>query len=742
MTLIHRMNWRKVEGTTPPCIKNHTATLVDNRLVVFGGYDGRRNHATVHIFDCESYIWSECVDIGGQPPEGRNGHTATLAERKIFIIGGWLGAGPLAAKDVHCLEVDRLSWCQPNIEGEAPGPMNMHTADFFPHLRKIIVFRGGDGKAYLNDLHGLDIDLLRWTGVISTSGRAPIERANHSSVVMGKLLYIFGGWNGARRLNDVSILDTNSMSWSSPVLDTARNGLPHPRAGMTFTRLGNLIYLFGGSGPGAKCFDDLQVFDSTAQSWIPVSFISNSANQNNAETPSSSSSNNRQWHAGSAFVSSDFGNPNDDGRMPSPGIDRTRSIDQSIEFIYDDCYTSVLTSGDRPSRRAGHTSAACGTRLFVFGGSCGSDYLSGLFVLETDPTPIVAVTSSSSLDNLASNLAFYANRSEFSDVTFIVQGKPVYGHRLVLSSLSERFRAMFRNSNSTADWKYRTPKYQTDTNGDNYTSGNYCFREASEREIVVRDYSHAVFSKFIEYLYTGKINYSEETHINFAESNQTMNVDVLQNTTRTKTQRGAMGSEEYEFYLELLQLADEYMIDHLKELCEVQLYQALLFDGDEIRTTSEDKSSLLSKPRLLRASSLYSSTVDLQEDSGFSASATGVHENTIALSLHTTNRTFCCPNKDCKNEYVTLSSQGQQIHSQAQELVSSSPLSTSSTQRGQSSLLKQSLRRKSSCKFEKNQVTALLQAELLLEMSERTNAVQLGAACRYFLRRQRLQHGY
>merc|ERR1711871_983731 len=156
-------------------------------------------------------------------------------------------------------------------------------------------------------------------------------------------------------------------------------------------------------------------------------------------------------------------------------------------------------------------------------------------------------------------------------------------------------------------------------------------------------------------------------------------------------------------------------------LCEVQLYQALLFNGDEIRRT-RDISSLLSKSRLLRASKLYSSTVDLREDSEFSASAIGVHENTIAPSLHTTNRPFCSRKKDYKNEYVTVSSQEQPLHSQTQE-VSSSPLSTSSTQRGQSSLLKQPLRWKSSCKFEKNQVTALLQVELLLETSERTNAV-------------------
>lgn len=39
----------------------------------------------------------------------------------------------------------------------------MHTADSLDNM--IYVFRGGDGKAYLNDLHMLDTDKLEWLEV-------------------------------------------------------------------------------------------------------------------------------------------------------------------------------------------------------------------------------------------------------------------------------------------------------------------------------------------------------------------------------------------------------------------------------------------------------------------------------------------------------------------------------------------------------------------------------------------------
>lgn len=47
------------------------------------------------------------------------------------------------------------------MRGKAPGACNMHTADCLEG--KIYVFRGGDGRDYLNDLHCLDTVAMEWT---------------------------------------------------------------------------------------------------------------------------------------------------------------------------------------------------------------------------------------------------------------------------------------------------------------------------------------------------------------------------------------------------------------------------------------------------------------------------------------------------------------------------------------------------------------------------------------------------
>lgn len=169
-----RMRWCEPDlprDGGPPTIKNHSVTYHNGTLYCFGGYDGRRNHMTLMIYSLEEGRWhivanmdknntntsnSASMDnsnksnmignddinvsnhrnsnsggltssssfpryqVSGTPPPGRNGHTATLVRSKdnedarIIIIGGWLGSGPLAASDMHALDVsggvDNLCW--------------------------------------------------------------------------------------------------------------------------------------------------------------------------------------------------------------------------------------------------------------------------------------------------------------------------------------------------------------------------------------------------------------------------------------------------------------------------------------------------------------------------------------------------------------------------------------------------------------------------------------------------------
>ena len=66
---------------------------------------------------------------------------------RIIIIGGWLGTGPLAASDMHVLDIShsgkQLRWYEPPVRGTPPGPCNMHSSDYVAATHEVYVFRGG-----------------------------------------------------------------------------------------------------------------------------------------------------------------------------------------------------------------------------------------------------------------------------------------------------------------------------------------------------------------------------------------------------------------------------------------------------------------------------------------------------------------------------------------------------------------------------------------------------------------------
>eukprot|EP00980_Cylindrotheca_fusiformis_P009796 scaffold2156_cov115-Cylindrotheca_fusiformis.AAC.21 len=360
-----------------PAIKNHSVTH-------FRGYDGRRDHSTLLLYSIEEKRWirphhlgassdqppilsnTKSIQVTGTPPAGRNGHSATLAtdpddddNGRIIVIGGWLGAGagPLAASDMHVLDIShsgtRLRWYQPAVQGTPPGPCNMHSADYVAARQEVYVFRGGNGREYLNDLHALSTQTFTWRKV-ETSGAIPQQRANHSSAILEETgeLFIFGGWNGTERLNDIHILDTATSTWTCPQVGGV---LPHPRAGMTLTALRGRLYLFGGSKNGNfDCFQDLQILDRSEMAWLNVT----------QHEPTNHTSGRHRY----------------DTEHPAPN--RTD----------EDTMATIDIHGRGPGRRAGHTATAVNRKIYVFGGSSGLDYLNDFYVLDTDPPPHATIT--------------------------------------------------------------------------------------------------------------------------------------------------------------------------------------------------------------------------------------------------------------------------------------------------------------------------------------------------------------
>lgn len=90
-----------MNGSPPPGLRGHSATLVGSKMVLFGGFDGRRRTNEVYVLCCRSMTWrgpsegEEGLPSGG--PSGRQRHSAALVTgSRILIFGGFDGSKWLA----------------------------------------------------------------------------------------------------------------------------------------------------------------------------------------------------------------------------------------------------------------------------------------------------------------------------------------------------------------------------------------------------------------------------------------------------------------------------------------------------------------------------------------------------------------------------------------------------------------------------------------------------------------------
>jgi len=118
---------------------------------------------------------------------------------------------------------------------------------------------------------------------------------------------------------------------------------------------------------------------------------------------------------------------------------------------------------------------------------------------------------------LIENMRQLLNNSDFSDVTFLVQGQKIYAHRAILVAQCDHFRNMF-------------------------TTGR--FADTTKTEIEIPQWSHTAFLAMIEWLYTGR------------------------------TPRELSG----EHLTEVLGLADHHSLDGLKHVCENVLVHSVEVD--------------------------------------------------------------------------------------------------------------------------------------------------------------------
>lgn len=427
----------------------HSCDIIDGRLYLFGGWNGKRALNDLHVLDVASGTWSEVLP-SGSAPSARNNHTTAVVDSRLVVHGGHDGNKWVA--DMHILETsppaptpphEGLVWHKAPTSGTPPSARACHTLTRLAH--KLYMFGGYDGAKCFNDMDIIDLETMTWMQP-NLSGTLPQARNAHTMTVISTKLYLFGGHSGNKHLTDLHIFDTQKLHWSQPeILGTPPPGL----RGHTANLIGHKIFLFGGyDGKGRT--NELYILDTAEAKWVRPTWPTESPH-----TPPG-----RQRHSASLIGSK---------------------------------------------------------RIYIFGGFDGNKWLNDLHVLDVGRLEESALNDVA-VHTLIENMGRLLKSGEFSDITFVVEGKRIYAHKAILVAQCEHFRAMFAGGR---------------------------FVESREAEIEIPQWSHVAFSAMLEWLYTGH----------------------------------APRELSAEHLTEVLGLADHYTLDGLKHVCENVLMHSVEIDN-------------------------------------------------------------------------------------------------------------------------------------------------------------------
>ncbi|CAL9112706.1 unnamed protein product [Musa hybrid cultivar] len=199
-------------GDLPSPREFAAASAIGNRkIVMYGGWDGKKWLSDVYILDTISLEWTE-LSITGSVPQPRCGHSATMVEKRLLIFGGRGGGGPImsdlwALKGLIDEENETPGWTQLKLPGQNPSPRCGHTVTSGGHY--LLLF-GGHGTGgwlsrydiYHNDCIVLDRVSVQWKR-LATSNDPPAARAYHSMTSIGSRYLLFGGFDGKTTFGDL-----------------------------------------------------------------------------------------------------------------------------------------------------------------------------------------------------------------------------------------------------------------------------------------------------------------------------------------------------------------------------------------------------------------------------------------------------------------------------------------------------------------------------------------------------------
>jgi DNA-binding CsgD family transcriptional regulator len=230
LTSTPQVQWYELPGLPTP----RTGLAVvnyENRIYTIGGDVTGKITGNVEMYDPQANTWKE-LSPKSTPVTDING---ALIGGLIYVPGGRLSSGlPTDITEVYNPQVDQ--WTR-----GVSLPKALSAYSIAVYEGKMYIFGGWDGQKVVNNVFVFDPDSKLWTEITSM----PTARSHSGAVVVGTKIYVIGGWDGYHALTVNEVYQPESLSPASRWTQAAP--LHSGRYGMGITNLANIIFIVGGT---------------------------------------------------------------------------------------------------------------------------------------------------------------------------------------------------------------------------------------------------------------------------------------------------------------------------------------------------------------------------------------------------------------------------------------------------------------------------------------------------------------
>ncbi|KAK9448143.1 uncharacterized protein V1518DRAFT_419791 [Limtongia smithiae] len=221
----------------------------DNKILLFGGSASDKvlmNDVWEISADNKAVRKVTCSGISVSP---RYRQASDASKLHFVVFGGdtVFGGTPPTDNNLYILDTSAYVWSIAPEDGPRPTPRHGHTLIIVGSL--VYIFGGSIGNQYFDDMYCYDLRNVAKPGSsmwekVEYQSVAPPARANHSMVYYNDRLFMFGGLNQDTLFNDTWCFDLRSRMW---FLIPQYGLTPKPVESHTASVISDMMYVFGGS---------------------------------------------------------------------------------------------------------------------------------------------------------------------------------------------------------------------------------------------------------------------------------------------------------------------------------------------------------------------------------------------------------------------------------------------------------------------------------------------------------------